>query len=107
MSSKDRGDEDVKTYPQIRTSGIKMQIADLRRSSDLDRAEVHGIVDLIFGLDLAHLAVIFNFPEHRLRGLLALWLEEILEVLGDFIDLLVRSFSGWGKVVCAIDLLAI
>jgi hypothetical protein len=53
------------------------------------------------------LAVIFNFPKHRLCGLLALWLEDILEVLGDFIDLLVWSFGGGGKVICAIALLAI
>lgn len=77
-----------------------MQVANLRWSPDLDRTEVHGIVHLIFGLDFPLLAVIIDFPELGLRGFLVLWLEQVLEVLGDFIDFLVWTFSSRAKVVC-------
>jgi len=91
----------VCTYPHICAPSVKIQIADLRRSSNLNGAKVQGIMHLIFGRDLTLLAIIFEFPEYGYGGLLALWLEMVTEAPGHYLDFLVWTCSGRGKVVCA------
>jgi len=75
-----------------------MQIQLLRWRPNLHRTNVQGIILLIVRFNLTRLAVFFDLLQLLLRRLV-LWLEDLLDPLGRFVDLLVGALGCGGEVV--------